>query len=271
MPAQSTIDALWPGRPYPRGATWDGVGVNFALFSEHAERVELCLFDASGRREVQRLALRERTDQVWHGYLPEARPGQLYGYRVYGPYRPKDGHRFNRNKLLLDPYARNIVGQLRWHDALFGYRIGHADADLSFDRRDSAPYMPRCKVVETAFSWGDDRAPDVPWHDTVIYEMHVRGFTHAASRRAAGAARHLCGAGLRAGDRPPAAPRRHRGRADAGACLRRRPPPGRARPAQLLGLQHDRLLRARSALQRVGQGRRVQDHGAARCTRPASR
>ncbi len=171
------IDAVWPGRPHLRGATWDGQGVNFALFSESAEKVELCLFDPSGRHEVQRLALREQTDQVWHAYLPQARPGQLYGWRVHGPYRPRDGHRFNPNKLLLDPYARNIVGSLRWHDALFGYRIGHDERDLSFDRRDSAPYMPRCKVVETAFSWGDDRAPRVPWHDTVIYELHVRGFT----------------------------------------------------------------------------------------------
>ncbi|MDH4052684.1 MAG: alpha-amylase family glycosyl hydrolase, partial [Rubrivivax sp.] len=169
--------ALWPGRPYPRGANWDGMGVNFALFSESAERVELCLFDASGRHEVQRLVLSEQTDQVFHGYLPQARPGLLYGYRVYGPYRPKEGHRFNGNKLLMDPYARNIAGGLRWHDALFGYRIGHADGDLSFDRRDSAPYMPRCKVVESAFTWGDDRAPDVPWHEAVIYELHVRGFT----------------------------------------------------------------------------------------------
>ena len=177
MSGAASAHALWPGRPYPRGATWDGMGVNFALFSESAERVELCLFDRSARHEVQRLALREQTDQVWHGYLPQARPGQLYGYRVHGPYRPRDGHRFNANKLLLDPYARNIVGGLRWHDALFGYRIGHGESDLSFDRRDSAPYMPRCKVVETAFSWGDDRAPQVPWHDTVIYETHVRGFT----------------------------------------------------------------------------------------------
>jgi isoamylase len=177
MAADAAGHALWPGKPYPRGASWDGMGVNFALFSESADKVELCLFDRSGRHEVQRIALRERTDQVWHGYLPQARPGQLYGYRVHGPYRPHEGHRFNGHKLLLDPYARNIVGQLRWHDALFGYRIGHGDADLSFDRRDSAPYMPRCKVVETAFSWGDDRPPRVPWHDTVIYETHVRGFT----------------------------------------------------------------------------------------------
>jgi isoamylase len=171
------IDAVWPGRPTPRGASWDGLGVNFALFSEHAERVELCLFDPSGRHEVQRIVLPEQTDQVFHGYLPQARPGLLYGYRVFGPYRPKDGHRFNGHKLLLDPYARNVVGQVRWHDALFGYRIGHADGDLSFDRRDSASYMPRCKVVESAFSWGDDRRPQVAWHDTVIYEAHVRGLT----------------------------------------------------------------------------------------------
>jgi len=177
MAAHPVIDALWPGKPYPRGATWDGMGVNFALFSEAAERVELCLFDPTGRHEVARLALREQTDQVFHGYLPQARPGLLYGYRVYGPYRPLDGHRFNGHKLLLDPYARNIVGSIRWHDALFGYRVGSAQGDLSFDRRDSAPYLPRCKVVESAFTWGDDRPPNVPWHETVIYELHVAGFT----------------------------------------------------------------------------------------------
>jgi glycogen operon protein len=177
MLAQPAIDALWPGQPYPRGASWNGMGVNFALFSESAERVELCLFDRSGRQEVKRLALREQTDQIFHGYLPQARPGLLYGYRVYGPYNPKAGHRFNGNKLLLDPYARNIVGRIRWHDALFGYRIGHSQEDLSFDRRDSALYLPRCKVVETGFTWGDDRRPNVPWHETVIYELHVRGFT----------------------------------------------------------------------------------------------
>ncbi|MGA1287469.1 MAG: glycogen debranching protein GlgX [Rubrivivax sp.] len=177
MSPPETIDAVWPGLPYPRGATWDGMGVNFALFTESGERVELCLFDASGRHEVRRIELRERTDQVFHAYLPQARPGLRYGYRVHGPYRPEDGHRFNPHKLLLDPYARAIVGDLRWHDALFGYRIGHADGDLSFDRRDSAPWMPRCEVVETAFSWGEDRSPSVPWHDMVIYEAHVRGLT----------------------------------------------------------------------------------------------
>jgi isoamylase len=171
------INAVWPGRSYPRGVHWDGEGVNFALFSEHAERVELCLFDEAGENEVQRIDLPEYTDHVWHGYLPEARPGQLYGYRVHGPYRPEEGHRFNSHKLLLDPYARNVVGELKWHDALFGYTIGHPDADLSFDTRDSAPYMPRCKIVDTAFTWGNDAPPDIAWNETVIYELHVRGFS----------------------------------------------------------------------------------------------
>jgi isoamylase len=171
------ITAVWRGQPYPRGATWDGEGVNFALFSEHAEKVELCVFDPAGRRELQRVDIAERTDFIWHCYLPEARPGMLYGYRVHGPYRPEDGHRFNHSKLLLDPYARNIVGNLRWSDALFGYTIGNRREDLSHDRRDSAAAMPKCKVIDPAFTWGDDRRPGVPWHEMVIYELHVRGFT----------------------------------------------------------------------------------------------
>jgi isoamylase len=171
------INDVWPGRPYPQGATWDGEGVNFALFSEHAEGVELCLFESRGRRELQRLALREQTDQVWHCYLPEARPGQLYGYRVHGPYQPLQGQRFNPHKLLLDPYAKSIVGQLAWSDAHFGYRIGSQRGDLSLDRRNNALGMPKCQVIDPAFSWGEDRSPRTPWHDTVIYEMHVRGFT----------------------------------------------------------------------------------------------
>ena len=169
--------AVWPGRAYPRGATWDGEGVNFAVFSEHAEKVELCLFDESGRRERQRIELRERTDEVWHCYLPEARPGQAYGWRVHGPYRPEDGQRFNPNKLVLDPYAKELVGTVRWSDALYGYTVGHKREDLAFDRRDSAAFMPKCRVIDQAFTWGDDRRPDVPWNDTVIYELNVRGFT----------------------------------------------------------------------------------------------
>jgi glycogen operon protein len=171
------ITAVWPGRPYPRGATWDGEGVNFSLFSQHAEKVELCLFDAKGRREVQRITLVEHTDQEWHCYLPEARPGLLYGYRVHGPYRPELGHRFNPHKLLLDPYAKALLGHINWSDAQYGYRVGNEREDLSFDRRDSAPGMPKCRVIDPAFTWGEDRRPHVPWNDTVIYEVHVRGAT----------------------------------------------------------------------------------------------
>jgi isoamylase len=165
------------GTAYPLGATWDGKGVNFALFSNHAEKVELCIFDQRGRRELYRLALPAYTDGVWHGYVPDARPGVRYGYRVSGPYEPAYGHRFNNNKLLLDPYAKALSGALRWSDAHFGYRIGTPRADLSFDRRDSASGMPKCVVVDTAFTWGDDRPPRTPWRDTIVYETHVRGFT----------------------------------------------------------------------------------------------
>jgi isoamylase len=170
--------AVWRGRPYPLGASWDGEGVNFSLFSEHADRVELCLFEQRGRHEIARVPVRWQTDQIWHCYLPEARPGQLYGYRVYGPHEPRNGMRFNPNKLLLDPYAKQLIGQLMWSDALFSYRIGSAREDLTIDRRDSAPGMPKCRVIDTAFSWGDDRPPRTSWHDTVIYETHVKGFTN---------------------------------------------------------------------------------------------
>jgi glycogen operon protein len=168
---------LLPGRPDPLGASWDGLGVNFAVFSANAERIDLCLFDPSGRREIARLPLPECTDEVWHGYLPEARPGQLYGYRAYGPYEPRRGHRFNPHKLLLDPYAKQLHGEVRWSDVLFGYRLGAGRADLSFDRRDSALAMPKGVVVDDSFAWGDDRTPCVPWDRTVIYEAHVRGLT----------------------------------------------------------------------------------------------
>ena len=174
---RQTDPIVWPGRPYPLGATWDGEGVNFALFSESAQKVELCLFDQFGRREIHRVLLREQTDQVWHCYLPEARPGLLYGYRVHGPYEPTKGFRFNRNKLLLDPYAKQIQNSLKWHDSHFGYRVGHRNEDLSFDRRDSAPGMLKAVVVDPAFTWGTDRPPHTPWHRTIIYEVHVKGFT----------------------------------------------------------------------------------------------
>ena len=167
---------VWPGRPGPMGATWDGSGTNFTLFSAHAEKVELCLFDGGGKREIERIRLPEYTHEIWHGYLPDVRPGQLYGYRVYGPYEPEAGHRFNHHKLLLDPYAKALVGALEWDDALFGYRVGDDAQDLSFDDRDSASFVPKCRVVDSAFTWG--RRPDQrPWHETVIYEMHAKGFT----------------------------------------------------------------------------------------------
>jgi isoamylase len=172
-------DRLLNGRPYPLGATWDGLGVNFAVFSANATRIELCLFDPSGRREVARLDLPECTDEVWHGYLPDAKPGQLYGYRAHGPYEPRAGHRFNPNKLLLDPYAHELHGDLLWSDALFGYRVGSQRGDLTFDRRDSARAMPKAVVVDDSFNWGDDRPPMVPWERTVIYEAHLRGLTIA--------------------------------------------------------------------------------------------
>ncbi|HEX2030454.1 MAG TPA: glycogen debranching protein GlgX [Actinomycetota bacterium] len=169
---------VWPGSPYPLGATWDGEGVNFALFSENATGVELCLFDGpEAERESARVPLSERTDLIWHAYLPDARPGLLYGYRVHGPYAPEKGHRFNPSKLLLDPYAKSVSGRVRWDDAVFAYRIGDPDEDLSFDERDSAPYVPKSVVVDTAFTWGEDRPPRVPWQRSVIYECHVRGMT----------------------------------------------------------------------------------------------
>jgi glycogen operon protein len=167
---------VWPGAPYPLGATWDGVGVNFAVFSEHATRVELCLFD-SVDAEVESLTipLPEQTDMVWHGYLPDVHPGQLYGYRVHGPYEPHRGHRFNPNKLVMDPYAKVIGRATRWDDSLVGFELGAADE--RFDLRDSAPYAPLAAVVDNSFTWGDDRRLRVPWHETLIYELHVKGFT----------------------------------------------------------------------------------------------
>jgi len=168
-------ERMSPGLPYPLGAQSDGLGVNFAVFSAHAQRIEVCIFDERGRKELRRYTLPECTDEVWHGYLPDARPGLVYGLRAYGPYDPANGHRFNPHKLLLDPYARKLQGRLRWSDALFGYRTGHARADLSFDRRDSASCMPKAVVVHDSFNWAGQTAPRVPWANTVIYEAHVKG------------------------------------------------------------------------------------------------
>jgi glycogen operon protein len=168
---------VWPGEPHPLGATWDGEGVNFALFSEHATGVELCLFDRKDRREQERIPLEQRTNQVWHSYLPDVRPGQLYGYRVHGPYDPHAGLRFNPRKLLLDPYSHVINGRIHWNDSLFGYRIGDEREDLSRSEIDSGRFVPKSMVIDTAFTWGDDRPPRTPWSQTVIYECHVGGLT----------------------------------------------------------------------------------------------
>lgn len=170
--------AIEPGDGQQLGANFDGKGVNFALFSAHAERVELCLFDPCGKTEIARLELPEYTHEIWHGYVPGLQPGALYGYRVYGPYDPENGHRFNPHKLLIDPYARELEGDIEWNDAHFGYELGHEEKDLSFDTRDSAPFTPKCKVVDPdAFDWQGENRLDVPWPHAVIYETHVKGFT----------------------------------------------------------------------------------------------
>ena len=169
---------VWPGRPYPLGATWDGEGVNVSLFSENATSVELCLFDGpDASQESHRIRVEERTNQTWHAYLPEGRPGLHYGFRVNGPYDPPAGHRFNPAKLLLDPYAKSIADTIRLSDRMFGYQLGDAESDLVRDDRDNAEDMPKCVVVDQAFSWGGDRLLHTPWSKTVIYEVHIKGFT----------------------------------------------------------------------------------------------
>ena len=167
-----------PGAPYPLGATWDGNGVNFALFSEHATKVELCLFESvEAMLESQRVQVTEQTDMVWHVYLPDVRPGQCYGYRVHGPYEPVNGHRFNPAKVLVDPYAKAVARPVRWDDAMFGYEVGNPAADLSYDERDNAAFTPLASVIDPVFDWQGVRPPATPWHRTVIYEAHVKGLT----------------------------------------------------------------------------------------------
>jgi glycogen operon protein len=258
---------VWPGSPYPLGATWDGMGVNFAIFSEHATAADLCLFDhIDATRESHRIHLTEQTDQVWHGYLPDVQPGWLYGYRIDGPYEPEAGHRFNANKVVLDPYAKSVGRTMRWADEMFGYRIGDAQADLADDDRDNAAYAPLGVVVDPAFTWGDDKPPRTPWHDTVIYELHVKGATrlHPAVPEAfrgtylgltsEAVLAHLRHLGVTSVELMPV--HHHvdeRYLVDRGLT-------------QLLGLQHPGVLRARAAVLDVGvgprDGARVQDDGA---------
>jgi len=169
---------IYPGSPYPLGATWDGEGVNFALFAQHATAVELCLYNSTtDKKAATRLQVRERSHYIWHIYIPGLKPGQLYGYRVHGPYEPSRGCRFNHHKLLIDPYAKAIAGKIEWHDSLFGYEVGHPDEDLSFSTSNSAPYVPKSVVINPHFDWENDRAPKIPYHNSIIYEIHVKGFT----------------------------------------------------------------------------------------------
>jgi glycogen operon protein len=174
----ATTREILPGDPRQLGAAWDGAGTNFAIFSTHAERVELCLFDPKGKREVERITLPEYTDEIWHGYLPGVGPGALYGYRVHGPYAPEQGHRFNPNKLLLDPYARELIGDVKWAPAHYGYRMSAKEKDLSYSERDSAAVMPKCRVIDPEDQdWREDKRPQIPWGQTMFYETHVRGMT----------------------------------------------------------------------------------------------
>ncbi len=214
---------LSEGLPYPLGATWDGLGVNFALFSANATKVELCLFDSGGQREIERIELPEYTDEVWHGYLPDARPGTIYGYRVHGPYEPAAGHRFNPNKLLLDPYARQIIGTLEWNPALFGYKMESGD-DLTFDERDSAPFTLKSCVIDPAFTWGRASHRRTAWENTVIYEAHVKGFTKLHPAVPEELRGTYAGLASTRDHRLPVVARRDRGRAAAGPHLRRRQP-----------------------------------------------
>ena len=260
---------VWPGTPYPLGATWDGVGVNFAIFSEHATRVELCLFDsADAEVESVTIPLPEHTDMVWHGYLPDVRPGQLYGYRVHGPYEPDQGHRFNPHKLVMDPYAK-VDRRVRCAGTTRCSATASATRTIStFDERDNAPFAPLAAVIDPAFTWGDDRPPRTPWHKTLIYEMHVQGFTKLQSRHvpeplrgtylaltSEPAIRHLTSLGVTAVELMPV----HHHADDRHLV--------RARPDELLGLQHASATSRRSAATRRrasphGRGPRVQEDGA---------
>jgi isoamylase len=174
---------FYPGSPFPLGATWDGGGVNFAIYAENATAVELCLFNTKeDQKESAKIKIEDRTHHVWHIYIPGLTPGQLYGYRMHGPYEPQNGHRFNPNKFLIDPYAKAISDTLTWDDSMFGYEIGHPDADLSFSNTDSAPFMPRSVVINPNFNWEGDKPPLIPYHKTIIYETHVKGFTKLHSQ-----------------------------------------------------------------------------------------
>jgi Type II secretory pathway, pullulanase PulA and related glycosidases len=251
------------GTPFPLGATWNGSGVNFALFSANATKVELCLFDETGQTELERIELPEFTDEVWHVFVPSLKPGAIYGYRVHGPYEPEKGHRFNPNKLLLDPYAKAHLGELKWAPEIFGYTLDSEEGDLSFDERDSAPFVPKCKVVDANFSWTHPERSALPWDRVIFYETHVRGFTKSHPE----VPENLRGTFAGLGQQVVVDYIKSLGvtsvELTAGADLRQRQSSARQGPHQLLGLQHDWLLRGGSALLRVLEqlGRRIQGDG----------
>ena len=240
---------IWPGQPYPLGATFDGVGTNFSIFSEAAERVELCLFDEAGVET--RVDLPEVTALCWHVYLPEVRPGQRYGYRVHGPWAPEQGQWCNPNKLLMDPYAKAIEGMWDWNEAVFPYHF--EDPENSKNDLDSAPFCPRSIVINPYFDWGHDRRPQYPVAQDGRLRDPREGVHQAAPGHPGGAARHLRGHGAPRRDQIPAAARRHRRGAAAGAPVRAGLDAGAEEAAELLGLQLDRLpgaaqrIRARAA------------------------
>ena len=261
MPVRSIEEGL----PNPLGAHWDGKGTNFALFSANATKVEVCLFDAPASARPSRIELPEYTDQIFHGYLPDVGPGTFYGYRVHGPYEPDSGHRFNPNKLLLDPYARAHAGELNWNPAVFGYKMETGD-DLTFDERDSAPFVPKCVVVDPDFDWqGEAGRQRVPWDHTIVYETHVKGFT----KRHPDVPEKLRGTYAGFGSRPMVDYIKSLGVTSVELLpvhtFVNDSQSAREEAHQLLGLQHDRLLRARSALRlrRAQQPARVQGDGGA--------
>ena len=256
----------WPGSPTPLGVTWDGAGINVAVYSASAEAVDLCLFDVGPDgsyhpESERRIALGERSGSVWHGYVPGVGPGQHYGLRVDGPYDPAGGNRHNPSKLLLDPYARQIEGTLSLHKAIFGY--AGDPFGPRHDHRDSAPYVPHGVVTADSFPWGDDRPPRIPWSQTAIYELHVKGFTKLHPAAPAGAAGNLCGPRPSSRHRASGRARGHRRRAASGPRACQRAGPARTRADQLLGLQHRRLLRAARGIRgHRRSGQRVSGDGA---------
>ena len=238
---------IWPGSAYPLGATFDGTGTNFALFSEAAERVELCLFDDDGAET--RVVLREVDAYVWHCYLPQVQPGQRYGYRVHGEHDPSKGLRCNPNKVLLDPYAKATSGSFDWDPSLFSYHFDNPDA---VNDDDSAGHAMLAVVINPFFDWAGDRHPRIPYAETVIYEMHVKGMTELHPDVPEDQRGTFAGARAPGSDRTPASPRRHGGGADARASVHPGQHPAREGTAQLLGLQHDWVPRSAQRVLGIG-------------------